>query len=586
MANNSIGGFFVSLGIKQDASFKAGEDALKKFIGTATKVAALASVKLAGSLENTNLKLAKSIGISVQDLKAWQDAASKAGISGSALTSSMANLETKMQKLKLGEIDQGLAKNLGMLGIGYDQFAGMNANERINSVFKAAGAMQDQAKAAVLVGDILGSAGREYYDWLALSGSTLSKELSEAKALNFTTEESAKGAAAFNAEFNAIVSSTKSIGLLISSKIGEALTPVAKKVKEILAANKEFIASGIIGVVDVLGKIGRGMGDVLMNLTGADSIGEALGKIVDGVRKIAGPAIEQSIELLKDLASAMHALLSGDWKALGDSLYKFFEDYAAGLRKLIFGQTVEETAHDIGNGQAGVGKKIIASVESAFTSDKEKAAAIDHGFADEKSRRKHKAMASQILARQIYETDPAYKDLRDKYSFSEIGTWSLSDVNPENWSNASKLMFNEFLNLWGDKNGYGSKLQAMGTGSVMGNWYDLNPLQYSMGKTRGRPVKDGIISPKGDTVQVAPDDWVFAARNLGDMASAFIPQSVMSNATTSNASYTITQEFTFNGTSRDMAGEVMRQAYRGTQSGLMAAMNKSTQRVQLMPGLR
>ena len=341
MANNSIGGFFVSLGMKIDQSFKAGEDAVSKFIGTAGKATAAAGgmAKIAGTVENSNLKMAKSIGISVQDLKAWQDAASKAGISGSALTSSMANLETKMQKLKLGEIDQGLAKNLGMLGIGYDQFAGMNANERMNSVFKAAGAMQDQAKAAVLVGDILGSAGREYYDWLALSGSTLSKELSEAKALNFTTEESAKGAAAFNAEFNAIVSSTKSIGLLISSKIGEALTPVAKKVKEILAANKEFIASGIIGIVDVLGKIGRGMGDVLMNLTGADSIGEALGKIAEGVKKFAGPVIEKSIELVKDLAAAMRALWVGDWGALGEAIKNFCTNLSLGFANLMCFET-------------------------------------------------------------------------------------------------------------------------------------------------------------------------------------------------------------------------------------------------------
>ncbi|MBO7612282.1 MAG: hypothetical protein J6S81_00465, partial [Treponema sp.] len=292
----------------------------------------------------------------------------------------MANLETKMQKLKLGEIDQGLAKNLGMLGIGYDQFAGMNANERMNSVFKAAGAMQDQAKAAVLVGDILGSAGREYYDWLALSGSTLSKELSEAKALNFTTEESAKGAAAFNAEFNAIVSSTKSIGLLISSKIGEALTPVAKKVKEILAANKEFIASGIIGVVDVLGKIGRGMGDVLMNLTGADSIGEALGKIAEGVKKFAGPVIEKSIELVKDLAAAIRALWVGDWNALGESIKNFCTNLSLGFANLMGVETEGKSAEDLyndalkegsdlANGKGGLGSvaKAMAGTNAAVT---------------------------------------------------------------------------------------------------------------------------------------------------------------------------------------------------------------------------
>lgn len=586
MADNKIGGFFVSLGMKTDShSFKQGEDAVSKLVGTVTKIAAISSVKLGAAVENTSLMLAKSIGINVEELKAWQDTASKAGISSNALTSSMAQLETKMQKLKLGEVDQNLAKNLGMLGIGYDQFAGMNATERMGRVFSAAQGMADQGKAATLVGETLGSAAREYYDWLSLSGTTLSKELADAKALNFTTEESAKGAAAFNAEFNAVMNSTKSIGLLITSKIGEKLTPVMQTVQKILMANKEFIASGIIGVVDTIGKIGKGLGEVAMNLTGADSVGEALEKIANAIKKIGGAAIESSITLIKDLASAMHALFEGDWDALGQSLYKFFEDFASGLRKIITGETFQESMEEYGTKEVGIGKKILNNIEATFTKDKEKQAAYDEAVKNEQSRRKHKAMESQLLARKIYESDPAYKALREKYSFSDVGTWALSAISPESWSNDTKLMFNKFLETWGDKDGFDSKLQAMGTGSVMGDWKDLNPIPYSYGKAKGRPIKDGIISPTGETVQVAPDDWVFAARNLGDLASAFMPHG-MASLSGGSSEYTITQEFTFNGTSRDMAQEVMRQAYKGTQSGLMQAMNRGAQRMQLMPGTR
>lgn len=568
MADNKIGGFFVSLGMKIDQSFKAGEDAVSKFIGTVGKAtaAAVGMAKIAGTVENSNLKMAKSIGISVQDLKAWQDAASKAGISGGALTSSMANLETKMQKLKLGEIDQGLAKNLGMLGIGYDQFAGMNANERMNSVFKAAGAMQDQAKAAVLVGDILGNAGREYYDWLSLSGSTLSKELSEAKALNFTTEESAKGAAAFNAEFNAIVNSTKSIGLLISSKIGEALTPVAKKVKDILAANKEFIASGIVGVVDVLGKIGRGLGDVLMNLTGADSIGEALGKIAEGVKKFAGPMIESAITLLKDLASAMHDLLTGDWDALGQSLLKFATD----LRQAIAGQigaTEEASAANTNKGLeqlregeilSGAGNILKGAAQAVFSEKSEMEKELEKLLPEGAAGFFKTLDLEELPVSTTKKLLGAVKDGSFNYLMSnDLSIKAKGALTAYKDKGVSDTVFLKAI--------YGDKLIEK-TGS-------------------NKRFQDGILKPDGTTVQVAPDDWVFAARNLGDMASAFLPSGI-TNYTGGATEYSIVQEFTFNGTSRDMAHEVMRQAYKGTQSGLLEAMNRSTQRIQLMPGLR
>lgn len=36
-------------------------------------------------------------------------------------------------------------------------------------------------------------------------------------------------------------------------------------------------------------------------------------------------------------------------------------------------------------------------------------------------------------------------------------------------------------------------------------------------------VQDGIIRPNGQVTQVAPDDWVFAVRDVNKLASAFSP---------------------------------------------------------------
>ena len=43
-------------------------------------------------------------------------------------------------------------------------------------------------------------------------------------------------------------------------------------------------------------------------------------------------------------------------------------------------------------------------------------------------------------------------------------------------------------------------------------------------KKAKKDSNDGIMRPDGTVTQVAPDDWVLAARNLGDLAKAFVPE--------------------------------------------------------------
>jgi hypothetical protein len=97
-----------------------------------------------------------------------------------------------------------------------------------------------------------------------------------------------------------------------------------------------------------------------------------------------------------------------------------------------------------------------------------------------------------------------------------------------------------------------------------------------------RKMKDGIMRPDGTITQVAPDDWVFAARNVSDLAKAFIPAGMTGGGT---AEYSIVQNFTITG-SNDIPQVIKQQAYRGTQEGLMAAMEQSSRRLQMMSGTR
>lgn len=99
---------------------------------------------------------------------------------------------------------------------------------------------------------------------------------------------------------------------------------------------------------------------------------------------------------------------------------------------------------------------------------------------------------------------------------------------------------------------------------------------------KARGIKDGIMRPDGTVTQVAPDDWVLATRNLGDLARAFIPQN---HTALSAGEYTINQTFNISG-NNDMPQVIRQQAYRGTQDGLLEIMSESSRRLQLMSGTR
>lgn len=97
-------------------------------------------------------------------------------------------------------------------------------------------------------------------------------------------------------------------------------------------------------------------------------------------------------------------------------------------------------------------------------------------------------------------------------------------------------------------------------------------------------TQDGILRPDGTLTQVAPDDWVFAVRNVSDLARAFVPQSMTTPA--ANQEYTINQTFNIQGGANDIPAVIKQQAYRGTQDALLQAMEQSSRRMQMMSGTR
>lgn len=494
---NSLGDFFIKLGLLPDKnSFETGNrfidgvsNGLNKLIATArnASVAMATTAVITGKMETADLKLASAIGMKTEQLDSWRTALKISGSDANAFVSTISNLDTKFTKLKIdGTFDQNLARSLGLLGLSYGDIADMDADTRTKEIIKAAQAMDDQKKASILIGDILGQAGRDFYEYMKLSGISLDEILNKSSASIFTDENTKKDAMEFNSQVQLLQATLAQISKLFGSEIGQGLTPVLKDINSWLQENRGMIKQ----LGDDLGTIAAWAGD-------------RLGTAVKGAGTAATTA-----------AAAGAAAIEGDYGAAAEGAVTAMVEAAAAVISVITGQDEVQKFHD----EMDVRQQITdyANIE------REK---IRQQAANEKNLVKKGKLQ---LAATFYK--PKYSELPDDIKEGIDATGGLHHYRDA---------------------GY---------------------------------IQDGIISPGGNLTHVAPDDWVFAARNVGDLAAAFIPQTAGA-ASAGPVEITINQDFTING-SNDIPQVLKQQAYNGTHDGLMEILSRAGSRMQLMPGLR
>lgn len=585
--SQTIGDFRVKVGATVDqASFNKGVsevDRVAKSVSGLVKAAAAATattklLKTAFDL-TAESRMARQIGISTQNLDKWKTAANIAGVSANGLVASMSNLENKMQHLKMGQVDMGMAKGLGMLGIGYGDFADMNPEQRMAAVFNQADQMKDQQLAATLVGDILGQAGLDYYNSLKLSGKSLSQQLAEAKSLNFVSDRNRQSAARFAAEMKSVQSAGASIAKLLGAEIAEQLTPTVNKIKNMLITNRNAIIRGVQGVAKTAGSLVNGIVGIV------EKVGPMVGGLIDkfgGLDKVlikvglgfASWKLYQVAGSVRSIVSAIGGLkgmLSGGLKGVG--LFLVLEDimyYFAG------------------------GGSVLGDVLEWFDKFK-KEFALDENFDSMTSSLKKLTEAIvKLLKSMKFDVIGNFWDAIKK-GFETLlgGSANAAMIMLKDWADImTDIVEGDWKKLGSDaktllKDSYEYSLLNTLTNSSKKNQTvikerGLELLKQKYDQDQGQRAGDGIISPNGRLTQVAPDDWVVAFKNVGDLASAFVPQGTNVSAP---ASINIQQTFNVEG-GRDIPAVIKAQAYRGTSEALQQNVKNATRILQLMPGTK
>lgn len=498
-----LGGIFFKLGLDLDKnSFESGNkqinnasESMNKLIGTARNAAvALVSIKTIGKLgtladaESSAYKTAEALGITTDSLNEWKAAAKIAGVDANSLVGSMGRLGNVLSHIEIdGSGLDEYSKKLQKLGMGItdlqdasgEWLSADSAFEKViakaQSDYAKASTDKEKLKITTIVGDILGSAGQDFFIALQNMGVSIADFKAGAGGTVWTNAQNNKDAMAFSKEWNTLQQNLSQIGALFGDNVAKELTQSVKDINEWLSVNGESIKQSL----DTLAKhIGTGVG-----------VGTASAGAASAIFKYmkAKPGSKEQQEAFADLQKAGSRMESND--VLGP-LYTF-----------LMGQEEEKRRKE----QAKIDRENI------------------------------KGRLEGLKSRKEYTT-------KGKLDYNKVPGRIQSEMT-------------QYIELGGSSSDF-----------------------VNMPK-----IKDGIIKPNGQVTQVAPDDWVFAARNVGDLAKAFIPP--MPAMAGGNNEFVINQTFNINGSS-DLPQVLRQQAYQGTQDGLMQIMEQSSQRLQLMSGTR
>ena len=519
MSNNTLGSYYVSLGMKADHdSFDKAKRAIggvtnnvTRLIGAVRNASVIVATGLGtianatGSLAAKDLMLAESMDMSSKSLKAWQSVARVAHTDAGAFVGKIAELNTRIWKLtKDGVADDALLEsweklrhaagetNAEFLKIDDKQFLNMSADDRAKTILRMGQAIKDKTDAAMYVGNLLGSAGKDITTYLHMTGKNVDMLFNDGMSRVFETEA----------------------GMQAGMRYQEAMTKTVESFKSISAESFNQLGGGLVPIFDELNSYLKDHGsEITQRITGFSN---DIKTIAEVLAPIVGTSIKTAVNMLVDLTGAVSGLLTGDWDRVGENLKKFFRDFRLGIDGLLFGSEVTEQIKEL-DAQRDAG--LITGSEylhqkGALVSEKEQKKIRDNAAKNVKNR-----LGLNDDEYEMYQNIKNYvSNLRELPSHKEIkGTKVVSSYV---YTSELPRDMQEFVNKYNLSN----KIQNLRAGEIPDGVLKRreNYQKSLLGNEieADNSIQDGIIRPNGQVTQVAPDDWVFALRDVGNLTNA------------------------------------------------------------------
>ena len=555
MSDESIGGFFVDLGIKTDGSIEKGigqfeglTNSVSRLIGTIRNVSAasFALATVTSTMETAELHAAELLNTNAETLTMWKIAATTATADSKGFISSLTSLEEKMQGLKFGKVDQGLAESLSRLNIGYQQLADMDLTQRVKLIFVRATELQDQDQAERLIGQILGDSGMKMFNYMKLQGVSLDELLLNAQQSVFTDTESKIKAMSFTSELNALKSSLKELSALTGSELGGIFEPLVAGLNDLIQKHHDLIQSGIIDTFGkikeeadklepTIDKLAKSFEELVKNVTKSENFQTGLDKLKNGLIEFGADSSKLIMDSFQGPIDFLAKLAAGDWKGAWESYTNFYKTMNDDVKNIFDASEQTEDYTRVNNIIDGFKTSLFKNPDYSKLND----------FA--------KNNIAQYYA--IYGTLNGLK----------LDNPDMSDIKKR----ASAF----------------NKYKETSTSNTTG--------EDAWNRIISNSIDDGIVKPNGEIIKISPDDWVFAMKDPTNLTGGISPESIKSLVSKSVGSIqnnvteniTVNQTFNITGTN-NLPQTIKQQAQKGIYDGEGDLLQKSSTRLQMMSGIK
>jgi hypothetical protein len=235
------------------------------------------------------LRMAKSVGLSVASFEAWSDVMDDIGKGGESVIKMMTRFNRVIGEMKAGiTTSKEYQKSIRALGGDFKKLIELEPEEQFTQMLDLALAFNDPQVADGVVAKIMGRDAPVVLGYLRQVGKTMSEILEQSKAMVFFNEEGAAGATAFAVEFDGINTAVQTLKKQFFGLIGAALAPYLSQLKDWLRANREIIqtklrewanrlAKAIVWVTDKIKKVVDAVDDFVDRFGGWENVLKLLG---------------------------------------------------------------------------------------------------------------------------------------------------------------------------------------------------------------------------------------------------------------------------------------------------------------------
>ena len=212
----------------------------------------LAAVDRATKSQVETQMLAKSVQVNVEFLQGMSAAVSPAGFNQDNIIDLVEELNNKMGE-SIGIEQMGaVSDSLQILGLNYERIKKLAPEQQFRAITDAAMRMSDQQQAASAVDMLMGGEANKLLGVLKQTGGSTQEILSNFKALNMQTEQSRKGAMAYQLQMAKVKTITSGLSAEFFGVLGGALAPALARLTDWVKANESLVQAKVVSAAKQL----------------------------------------------------------------------------------------------------------------------------------------------------------------------------------------------------------------------------------------------------------------------------------------------------------------------------------------------